>query len=221
MTTVVGASSSFEPALQACSTLVGQVLAFFQAPDDSEIRSVALNGLNAALDLINSRQWKKIVGAQTITLDNTNNEYDVADEFKDPIRLFKLTSASVKDGRIEFATEARFYEIFETPVASSGEPCLYTYDYAQRKIVLDVVPSSGFTSRNPYLHLRYHRRVGKLNCTGTTGLPPEFDEWLIARAAVWLAAVRDPDRIPYLSAEASDRWRMLIRDDGNIQTDYQ
>jgi hypothetical protein len=218
---VVPASTSIEPTQQACSQLVSQVLGAYQLPDDPELRSVALIGLNSALNLINSRQWKKIYGTAEITLNTSDREYEVPDDFKDPIRLFLLNSAGQKAGILRFLTEDQFYQEFYLQTASAGSLCTYTFDYNGRVIVLDQVPSSSVISQYPTLQTRYHRRVPKLNCTGTTGLPPEFDEFLVARGAVWLARVKDPQSARFWLDEASERWRMLLRDDGNIQTDYQ
>ena len=221
MATVVGASTSFEPTLQACSSLVSQVLSAYQQPDDPEVRTVALAGLNGGLALINSRTWKKLYGTSDITLNATDREYTVPDDFKDPIRLFLLDTNSQKSDIVRFKTEDEFYQLFYDQNTVTGSPYCYTFDYSTRKIVLDSAPGSGFIAQWPSVQTRYHRRVPKLNCTGTTGLPPEFDEFLVARGAVWLARVRDPGSARFWLDEATERWRMLLRDDSNIQTDYQ
>lgn len=219
MVVTVGASASYTPGNQACATLVSQIKSFVQAPDDDEVTTLALAGMNAGIDLINSRTWKKINGSADIDLVAGTSRYGLESDFKDPLYMFLLDSSGNRVGRLPFQTEVEFWEGWDNRSSSTG-PCRYTVDYASREFVLDYAPASGYVTQYPQYKAHYHRRIPKLTCTGTTGLPPEFDSFLVARGAVWLARIREPDRVRDLMGEATERWRMLTSDDGNIQTDY-
>ena len=99
-------------------------------------------------------------------------------------------------------------------------PSYYTIDYASREIVLDLAPDAVAVSATPTGKLTYHRRIPKLNCTGTTGIPPEFDEFLIARGSWWYALSRAPEMAGLMATEARERWRMLVKDDCEITSDF-
>ena len=205
---------------QTCSQLLSQVRAFLQAPDDPELNTVGLAGMNSAVSLINSRTWKKIYGSSDIDLDAANAEYAMAEDFKEPIRLLMLDTSGERVSRIPFLDEGRFYEQFDNRGTLTGSPCCYTVDYASRVLLLDVTPGAGYIAQYPQLRSVYHRRVPKFTCTETSGLPEEFDDFIVARGAVWIARVRDPSKLATLRDEADERWRMLKADDGNTQTDY-
>jgi len=214
--TAVPASTSYTPGQQTCKTLISQIRAFLVAPDDPEVVTVALAGMNSGIALINSRTWRKLYGEQDITLVSGTSDYGIAADFKEPIRALLLDSSSVRQDRLEYLTNAEFYEAFS--VGSTGStPQYYTYNYKTRKIEFDVAPGTAFY---PTLRLRYHKRIPKLTCTGTTGLPPEFDEFLVARGASWLAMVRNRAMVRDLKIEANERWRDLVSDDMENRTDF-
>jgi len=218
--TAVPASTSYTPGQQSCKILLSQIRSFFSAVDDPDVNTVALAGLNSAIAMINSRTWKKLYGTTSITLVASTSTYGIPADFKESIWVLLLDGSSVRQGRLEFLTNSDFYETYSV-ANTGGSPQTYTYDYSTRKIELDVAPNSGYIAMYPTLSLRYHKRFAKLTCNGPTSLPPEFDEFLVARGASWLARSRDPDRAREFLGEAAERWRDLVRDDMENRTDYR
>ena len=220
MTTVVHSGASFVPAGTDCGALVRQILDFFQAPDDPTLISLALQGINSGISMINSRTWRQITNSDDITLDNTNDRYSLPDDFKQPIRLLELNASAKRTGSICYLAPGEFYLAFRDNTQASN-PLHYTVDHSARVFVLSCVPSSGYTAQVPTLRSQYHKRVLKLNCTGTTGIPPEFDEFLVARGSLWCAMARDPQLRRMFAEESTERWRYLMADDADVITGYE
>ena len=218
MSIAVPASTTYVPGTQTGQVLVSQIMSFFQATG-SDAEGTALAGLNSGISMINSKTWKKIYGSTDITFVAGTSEYAVPSNFKDPIRLILLDSSSNRVGRVDHMTNADMYDEFQVET-TAGEPTFYTVNYSTRKVDLDSDPTSAWVTNYPTGRLFYHKRIAKLTPGGSTGLPPEFDEFLVARGALWMAKVRDPRRVSDMATESRERWSMLLRDDTNINTDF-
>jgi len=219
MATAVPASTSYSPGQGSQATLVRDVLNFFGLVGDEEINATAATAINAGIGLLNSRNWKKITNSSVITLAADTESYGLPSDFKDPIVLQPLNTSSKRDGRIPYKTLQRLMQE-HTDGTSSSDPSYYTVDYNARKIIFDSPTSSTYIAKYPTMRTYYHRRVPKLTTgAATTGLPPEFDEWLVIKAARWLAPKLEPSMMQMLDAEHSERWQWLRTSDNAQITD--
>lgn len=221
MATAVPSSTSYTPGNRSRSSIVSEAASFFQSGElDSELDSVATSALNAGVSKINRHTWKKVWNKATITLAAADATYDLPADFKDPITLLQMNTSSQRDGRIPFKPHQSL--VAENPYSTnSGTPFYYTIDYSARSLVLDFSPGSAFVTKHPTLVLYYHRRVPNLTQdSSTTGLPPEFDDWLVLFTAERLAIMREPEKLSYIRGSQMEAWRDLRRDDNETQTDW-
>lgn len=221
MAVVVPSSTSYTPSQSSMSSIISEAASFLQLGTlDAELDSVAKTAVNAGIAKINRHTWKKVWNQTVITTVASDADYSLPTDFKEPITLLRLDSDSNRDGRIAFVPHQSFMNELEI-VSGDGSPDAYTIDYNQRVLLLSSPPNAAFVSRYPTLRLVYHRRVAKLTQdSSTTGLPPEFDDWLVLFTAERLAVMRDPEKRNYIKSEQMESWRDLRRDDNEIQTDW-
>lgn len=219
MATAVPSSTSYTPGNLNAATMIRHVLNFVSSVGDSDLNTLAREGLNQGIDRINSVTWNKIYGIQTITLVADDDDYSVSSDHKDPIRLLRMRSG-VRDGRIPYKFHQTFFN--EHPNAiNSGYPNRYTIDYKQRLLVLSRPPTSSYVTTWATLEYWYHRRLARLTQNSDTiDIPPEFEWFLIWTARMEVASDLYPEKSLLAERRVEALWRELRNQDFETETDW-
>jgi len=223
MSTVVISTGSYSPSVYTRNQLRQAVANYcgygglIAALTDTELISAVDRSIDCAVSRLNSRQWKKWLALQTISLTVNTATYDLADLHKDPGRLMRVNASGARDGQLEFK-ELRSLLNEHPSATTSSTPSYYSLDFDQHQLVLDVPVDSAFLASYPTLHFYYFPRVS-VSDSGTV-LPPEFDWFLIWHARAELASYRRPDAVTIAVGMARELWQALTEEDNNTQTDW-
>jgi hypothetical protein len=195
------------------------ILSYVQAlQDDPELNELANMSIRSGISSINERNWKKLAAFHDIGLTATDAEYELPTDYKDPLHCELLGTGGRPNGRLHYKELKRLLR--EHPVSDQdGAPSVYTIMYDQRLFRLEPAPAASFTALHPTARARYFRRVPFPSEGDGTGLPPEFDWWLIWNGRSEIAAIRRPQVYGLAAGEAGRRWRQLKIDD-NAVTDW-
>lgn len=216
----VGPSSTIIPAKRSFAQLQRFVADYVQAPDDAEALDTAGYGINSGIDHLNTYTWYKGLAYQDITTVLADADYDLDGEVKDPRTTELLNSSSNVQGTLDYLPIKSFLDE-RYIVTGSGEPCLYTLDYVNRLLLLDVPPTQAWVTLYPTIRFWYFPRFAKLiDADDTFTGPPEFETFLGWYGRAELASVRRPSAAGF----AENKWQTILRrlraDDSNTQTDY-
>jgi hypothetical protein len=204
----------------ACVDMVRAILDYVQAADEAHLRDVALREMNMALDECNSRNWKKLLASQDITLVASTDAYTLEDNFRDPL-VALLVDSSGRRARLGYEEWRTFHDLYDDR-ANYPSPEIYSIDYGARQLVLQGQPNATFVTTYPTVTLHYYRRLVYLTCGSSThGGPPEFNAFLIWQARAGLAAIRGEATLArYAEGKASALYAQLRRSDGNVVSDW-
>ena len=221
MATAVPASVTQTPSSASKNTLIRRVLNFVMgADDDDSLNAVALDALNSAVALINSRKWYKLFSNTDLTMAADTSTYGLPADFKEPMSAFELNSSDERNQRIPYLPLKSMLD--ERPIATtSGNPQTYGINYGTRQFTFDIPPSSSFVSRVPQVRIYYYKRIPELTDTSQTiGADPEFDWYVVWSARREIAAIRDPQKYSLADREAERFLRELRRSDTDQMTDH-
>src|SRR3989304_2023555 len=112
------------PGCQDFATLKSRVASYLRKPDSSDILQIAGYEINSAVRKLNSENWNWALTSTTITLVAATATYDLPTNFRAARMLERLTSGSVRSGKIYYLDPKTFNE--ETGGSSSGTPTRYT-----------------------------------------------------------------------------------------------
>ncbi len=218
--THVPPSTVIVPGLQTLAKMQESILSWVPVNPDDENRSDARDALNDGIDLMNSRQLKRVRGVATITLVVSTASYDLPSDFKAPINCIQLNSDGNRDGKLGFVASAEMEERYQY-ASSESSPCAYTVydDAAVRELTLNYTPTSGYVTRYPQLRLTYSRRIPHMvNPTDVVQVVPEWNSWLKWQARATMASSRDPKRYQIAAREAAFRWDNLLTEDNEADS---
>lgn len=220
MVVVVPGSTTYTPGSKPLSTMCEEAAAFHQVNGaDAQIATLCRSAINAGIGLINSRDWKKVYGVWTITLTQDQDYEEVQQDYKAPMSMHRLDTNSKRESRVRYEPLQTFLRQ-NLDSTQSGDICFYTFDEKRRRVMWDVPVGSAYIGQTPKHEHYYHRRVPSLqDDSDTTGLPPEFDEWLVLRAALRLGRILDPEKIRFISEEEREMWQWIRTSDNQTESD--
>ena len=222
MSVAVGASTpAAVVGLEHASELMRSVADYVQGADQPDILDISRRSLNRGIDRVNSRTWKDLTTTQTITLVADQRTYDLAANIKKPLHCERMNGSSAAEGRYYYK---EYKSLLEEHVyqSTSSSPSVYSIDYAARKFVFNIPPSSDFVSSWPTAKLTAYIRLPYLTQPDDVhGAPGEFNGYLIWEARAELAAIRGQDRSArFAEQKAASLWRGLIANDSDQMTDW-
>lgn len=208
------------PASTAFSALYARVQNYVLSPSDTDAVSLAKEGINEAIDRLNTRNWNWARVASSITLTAGTQEYALNGAFRAP-RMAELlgTSGEVQD-RLMYLAPTEFSDLF--PFRNiTGTPSSYTIfdEFDNGKLTLDVTPSSSYVGIYPTLRFRYYKRVPKLAADADVFYgPTEAESFLVWYGRATIAAHWSPERIGFANQRQQEFWNMLLRSDSRQDT---
>lgn len=219
----VDSTPSVSPAAMDKASIRRDILRFVMGGDDPELLGYANDAIRDALNSLNMRNWWWALKTQSITLDNTNTEYDLNSNFKAPIKGELLDSSSDRNGMLNWLDPRRFLDALNDLTSTANGPRYYTVfsPHANGKVTLDRVPSSNFTDNHSTLRLRYYSRLALVSDGDVLDAPSEVESFVTWFGKQSIALSTGDLR---KAREAEKMWRraeqLLREDDEDIQTDY-
>jgi hypothetical protein len=202
------------------------VVNFIQGPDDGELLELAKDGINNGIDILNTDIWNWSVKRQVITFAADDDEYDLNNNFKKPLKMWLVDSSGNRNGRLYFKDSKTFMDE-DTDATTSGTPTHYSIinPLDAQEVRLNNPPDSSFVTNHPSGHLYYFSRILHLVEDGET-LDTLPEVWMfIGWYARWeLAMARAQSSVSMIDRAfgAWNRWLSRLKvDDANVQTDWE
>lgn len=222
-----GSSGTFSqsPAAQLFSTLYGRVQNYVKGAGYSDVQTIAKEGINDAIKLLNTRlwSWARVKTDITLVAGESGREYALNGAFKAPRSAELVDSGSKINGTLFWIDPKTFDELLPDRTARS-DPARYTIFnvFDNGFLTLDGAPSTAFIAAHPTLRLRFYRRTNLLSSDADTvtsiGVPTEFEPFLVWHARMVVAAHWDEDKFEKAERMAERWWQALKRDDGRVET---
>jgi len=228
MSFAISAQSSVQvPGGPSFATLKKNVAGYVQGANLTNVLTDAGAAINAAVDHFNTRNWHWLNKQETLTLVADTRTVTVAANFKRPRKLERLdtNSKTVDDYGYQIP---KVFEDTGWDDTESGQPQYYTVRNAvdDRLLTFNVPPSTAFITSWPTARLTYFARANHFsddgNTLGSLEIPSEARNFLIWYARWELAAMRGtPTQINTANDAWMRAWVALMKDDNNLQTDWQ
>ena len=212
------------PAALAFSTLYARAQNYVLGPSDTEVTTIAKEGINDAIKRLNTRDWNwaRTAASITFTAGEGGREYQLATNFKSPRSFELLDSSSRIVGRLGYLDPKSFD--LETISRASGDPAYYTVfnPFDNGYLTLSGPPSAGWIAAYPTGRLRYNRRTALLSADADLFAgPSECEPFLVWHARSVLAAHWDPSKFSVAERMAERQWEYLVISDVKSQiTDW-
>jgi len=227
MSVSVSASSALTPLALNFAGLKRYVANYVQGASDDGVLDVAGQAINAGVHMFNRRNWQWNVATQTITLTANDDDYELNDDVKRPLKLWRLNASSNREGRIAFKSSKVFMD--EHPWKIGGNfPAFYTIisPVQENLLLLNVAPSAAYVSSYPTLKFYYYPRIKIFADDNDTmsdvNLWPEawdilgwYGRWEFAMVRGMTGRTVDRAHVHW-----KDQYRDLIADNEDVQTDW-
>src|SRR3990172_4815255 len=203
------------PAAIAFSTLYARVQNYVLAPSDTDVATIAKEGINEAISRLNTRRWNWARHHADITLVAGTQEYALSATFKGPRAAELLDSTGEVVSRLEFLDPKELDYLYPDR-HSQGYPSHYTIfnEFANGMLTLSATPSSGFVTQYPKVRVRFFRRIPYLSADADLFYgPTEAETYLVWYARANVAAHWALDKIGFAEKRAEELWTLLVRDD--------
>jgi len=215
-------AAAAQPGARSVSAMVAKVIGYVSGlQTDPDVQKIALDGLNDAIDKINSVTWLEALrGSQTLNQSTSTTDHLLNTDFKKPIHMERLNASGNPDGRYDYTSFKEFMRKY--PVATApADPTAYTILYdATRVARFNFTPPAGFVALYPKAVLYYDRWVLHGTFAGAIDLPGDFASFIEWHAKGFIASDRDPSRANLALSMASRAFDRLRVKDNNTRTDW-
>jgi len=215
-------ATAAQPGSRAVSAMSRRIIGWAQGVQaDPEVKQVALDGINDAIDRLNVEDWhQELQGQQTIVLDSTTSDALLNTDFKKPLHLERLNASGYPDGTYFFKSFKTFMR--EHPVATSaGTPEIYTILYDQQRLLrFNLTPTTAHIALYPSAVLYYDRYVAQVNHEDHLLLPGDFCRFIEWHGRAYFSGYKSPDKYQTSFVESERMLRKLMLKDNNTVTDW-
>ena len=192
-------------------------------PDDLEAMEVALTGIRRAIDRINTRNWHWLLAYDDIEFLADQQDYPLRGWFKSP-RNFDIWNT---DGKSLYRIAYKPWKTFLTEhqdMAMAGSPCVYSIANinAFGTLSFDVRPTEGWVAAYPTGRIWYYRKAQYPTSSGQAiDVPSELVGFVQPFAEGFMADRYAVQKAASAYDRAREQWRELVKDDNEVQTDWE
>ncbi len=200
------------PAPQTWANLKLAILRYNKLKNDGTADENAELALRSGLSRLAAYPMKSALATVSLTLTSGENTVSVPGDFNLPFSLHVLDTDNKRSGRIVYQGEEDFDYWHSNEEGIAGVPTFYTYRGGDSVLEFNRAPEADFVVTNPFVRLRYYKRLDTLTTdTSTLVIPPEWEEFLIWNGRREIAAIYDSAKFPLADQESNRSLRELIR----------
>lgn len=200
------------PAPETWANLKLAILRYNKLKNDPTADANAEAALRSGLSRLAAYPMKSALATVELTLSSGENTVSVPGDFNLPFSLHVIDTNSKRAGRWVFRGEEEFDQMYHNQQGIAGVPTFYTFRGGETVLEFDRSPEAAYVVTNPFVRLRYYKRIDTLDTsTASLAVPPEWEEFLIWNGRREIAAIYDSAKFPLADQEANRSLRELIR----------
>ena len=213
------------PVAETVAMLQKQIAGYVLMPTNPEVLETALAGMRRGIDRLNTRNWNWALDYDDLDFAVDQYDYELTSWFKAP-RSFEVWDTN---GESVFKLGYKPWKTFldqHQNLSLAVDPCVYSCSNpsAFGSVSLDAKPSAAWVSQYPQGRIWYYRRMqyptgAALN--QALDVPSPATLFVQAYAEGYVAERHAIDKATLAYARATQQFKDLVKDDNDVQTDWE